>query len=131
MRDHRLALVTKLGKRLAPLALAIDGGLALAAVIKIVLTDIGHHAETQMVAGVIVDQKVIFAFSGTKPTADRLERGHKPGWVGHKYRERFGVWPNDPRVRSAIARPPSLKTKNWIVSRRITFAKAREVDAHG
>jgi DNA repair protein RadD len=24
------------------------------------------------------------------------ERGHKPGWVGHKYKERFGVWPNDP-----------------------------------
>ena len=61
------------------------------------------------------------------------ERGHKPGWVGHKYKERFGAWPNDPRVRSAIPRPPSLKTKNWIVSRRIAFAKARArgLAAHG
>jgi DNA repair protein RadD len=61
------------------------------------------------------------------------ERGHKPGWVGHKYKERFGSWPNDPRVRSAIARPPSLKTKNWIVSRQIAFANARAsgVASHG
>jgi DNA repair protein RadD len=58
------------------------------------------------------------------------ERGHKPGWVGHKYKERFGVWPNDPRVRSATPRPPSLKTKNWIVSRQIAFSKTRG-RAHG
>jgi DNA repair protein RadD len=59
------------------------------------------------------------------------ERGLKPGWVGYKFKERFGVWPNDPRVRSAIAHPPSLKTKNWIVSRQIAFAKAKERAAHG
>ena len=61
------------------------------------------------------------------------ERGHKPGWVGFKFKERFGAWPNDPRVRSAIPRPPSLKTKNWIVSRQIAFAKARAkgLAAHG
>ena len=53
------------------------------------------------------------------------ERGHKPGWVGFKFKERFGTWPNDPRVRSATPRPPSLKTKNWIVSRQIAFAKGR------
>jgi DNA repair protein RadD len=58
------------------------------------------------------------------------ERGHKPGWVSYKFKERFGVWPNDPRVRSAIPRPPSLKTRNWIVSRQIAFAKAREGVAH-
>jgi DNA repair protein RadD len=63
------------------------------------------------------------------------ERGHKPGWVGYKFKERFGDWPNDPRVRSAIPCPPSLKTKNWIVSRQIAFAKARArakgLAAHG
>jgi DNA repair protein RadD len=59
------------------------------------------------------------------------ERGHKPGWVGFKFKERFGSWPNDPRVRSATPRPPSLKTKNWIVSRQIAFAKARGRAAHG
>jgi hypothetical protein len=59
------------------------------------------------------------------------ERGHKPGWVGFKFKERFGSWPNDPRVRSATPRPASLKTKNWIVSRRVAFAKARGRAAHG
>jgi DNA repair protein RadD len=58
-------------------------------------------------------------------------QGYSDGWASHKYRERFGVWPNDPRVRCARLTPPSLKTKNWIVSRRITFAKARERLAHG
>ena len=59
------------------------------------------------------------------------ERGHKPGWIGFKFKERFGVWPNDPRVRSAFPRPPSLKTKNWVTSRAIAFAKARERVAYG
>jgi DNA repair protein RadD len=59
------------------------------------------------------------------------ERGLKPGWTGYKFKERFGAWPNDPRVRSATPRPPSLKTKNWIVSRQIAFAKARGRAAHG
>jgi DNA repair protein RadD len=58
-------------------------------------------------------------------------QGYSDGWASHKYRERFGGWPNDPRVRYARPTPPSLKTKNWIVSRRIAFAKARGVAAHG
>jgi hypothetical protein len=53
-------------------------------------------------------------------------RGYADGWVAHKFREKFGHWPNDPRVSSAKARPPSLKTSNWIRSRQIAFAKARE-----
>jgi DNA repair protein RadD len=58
-------------------------------------------------------------------------RGFNDGWASHKYRERFGIWPNDPRVKCATASAPSLKTKNWIVSRQIAFAKARERVAHG
>jgi hypothetical protein len=57
------------------------------------------------------------------------DRGYASGWVSHKYRERFGVWPNDSRIKCAAAAPPGIKTKNWIVSRRIAFAKARA--AHG
>jgi DNA repair protein RadD len=58
-------------------------------------------------------------------------RGYSDGWAAHKYRERFGVWPNDPHVRCARPTPPSLKTKNWIVSRQIARVKARERVAHG
>jgi DNA repair protein RadD len=55
------------------------------------------------------------------------DRGYSSGWAAHKYREKFGVWPNDPRIRCTTASPPSLKTKNWIVSRKIAFAKGRRI----
>jgi DNA repair protein RadD len=59
------------------------------------------------------------------------ERAYSPNWASHKFREKFGVWPNDPRIRNARPIPPSLKTKNWLVSRQIAFAKARGRVANG
>jgi len=56
-------------------------------------------------------------------------RGYAPGWIAHKFKERFGMWPNHPQVKTAAPREPSLKTKNWIRSRAIAFAKGRA--AHG
>ena len=56
------------------------------------------------------------------------ERGYTSGWASHKFKEKFGVWPNDPRVKFVVPTSPSLKTKNWVRSRQIAFAKAR---AHG
>jgi DNA repair protein RadD len=56
-------------------------------------------------------------------------RGYAPGWASHKFSERFGVWPNHPRIRTAPLREPSLKTKNWLKSRQIAYAKGRA--AHG
>ena len=58
-------------------------------------------------------------------------RGYADGWVAHKYRERFAVWPNDPRIKLGPAIAPSLATRNWVKSRQIAFAKARERVAHG
>ena len=52
-------------------------------------------------------------------------RGYAPGWVAHKFKEKFGVWPNDPRIRSGPAISPSLQTRNWILSRKIAFTKSR------
>ena len=57
------------------------------------------------------------------------DRRYVRGWAANQYRERFGVWPNDPRVRHAEPRPPSLKTSNWIRARQIAYAKGRR--AHG
>jgi hypothetical protein len=34
-------------------------------------------------------------------------RSYSPGWASHKYREKFSVWPNDPRIRSAPVLSPS------------------------
>jgi DNA repair protein RadD len=53
-------------------------------------------------------------------------RGYNDGWVSHKYRERFGVWPNLPSIRCTRPTPPSLKTKNWLLSRQIACAKGRQ-----
>jgi DNA repair protein RadD len=55
------------------------------------------------------------------------ERSYSSSWASHKYRERFGVWPNDPRIRFAPAAEPCLKTRNWLKSRQIAFAKRRRV----
>jgi len=47
------------------------------------------------------------------------QRGHKPGWVSHKYKSRFGFWPKgvggDPIE-------PSIETKAWIRSEAIKYA---------
>ena len=52
------------------------------------------------------------------------------GWAANQYPEKFGVWPNNPRVRYAQPTPPSLKTQNWILSRRIAYAKFQGRPAH-
>ena len=52
-------------------------------------------------------------------------RGYAQGWAAHKFKERFGFWPNNPRIRAASPREPFLKTTNWLRSRSIAFAKRR------
>jgi DNA repair protein RadD len=53
------------------------------------------------------------------------------GWCAHKYKEKFGVWPNLPSIRTAPPRAPSEATRGWIISRNIAFHKARGRAAHG
>lgn len=50
------------------------------------------------------------------------ERGYQPGWVAHKYRERYAVWP--PREEPE-PEPPTRKLERWIKSRQIAYAKAQ------
>lgn len=50
------------------------------------------------------------------------DKNYSPGWVAHKYREKFGVWPRN--LSESIA-PPTVKTINWIKSRTIAWAKKR------
>lgn len=49
--------------------------------------------------------------------------GYKNGWAAHKYRERFGVWPN--ALGHPSGRSPSVNTLNWIRSRNIAWAKSK------
>ena len=50
-------------------------------------------------------------------------RGYKPGWTAHKYREKFGSYPPWGTVVEPIAASPEVYS--WVKSRQIAFAKAR------
>lgn len=55
------------------------------------------------------------------------EHGYADGWMAHKYRERFGVWPNDPRVNRPDPVTPDAEVSRWVRSRMIAYAKQRAV----
>jgi len=48
------------------------------------------------------------------------EKGRQPGWISHKYKEKFGDWP---RERDVTPMPPSTAVLKWVKSREIAFAK--------
>lgn len=50
------------------------------------------------------------------------ERGYKPGWAAHKFKEKFGHWP--PRI-PIIPEAPEPAVRAWVRSRQIAYAKAR------
>lgn len=54
------------------------------------------------------------------------EHGHAAGWVAHKYRAKFGVWPNDARVRDVPPQEYSAELRSWLKSQQIRWAKSRQ-----
>jgi DNA repair protein RadD len=49
-----------------------------------------------------------------------VERGFKPGWAAHKFREKFGIWP----LRfDELPDPPGAEVRAWARSRLIAYAK--------
>lgn len=55
-------------------------------------------------------------------------RGYSEGWVSHKYRAMFDVWPRGMREVSAT---PSAELLSWLKSEQIRFAKARDKQQEG
>ena len=55
-----------------------------------------------------------------------LLKEYKPGWVQHKFREKFGTWPSDYMKQTAPASAISGTTASWIKSRFIAAAMARK-----
>jgi hypothetical protein len=51
------------------------------------------------------------------------ERGYKPGWAAHKYKERFACWPEH---RSVTPLPPNAEVRAWERHCRIRYAKAMQ-----
>lgn len=54
--------------------------------------------------------------------------GYAEGWVGHKYRSVFGVWP---KGLERIEKEPSPELQRWVMSQNIKFAKGKERNAAG
>jgi hypothetical protein len=52
-------------------------------------------------------------------------KGYAPGWASNQYKDKFGVWPNDPRVRNAPEVTPSYETLAWIRDKQMAYLKAQ------
>jgi DNA repair protein RadD len=51
------------------------------------------------------------------------ERGYKPEWVVHKFKEKFG---HSPPTRNIRPIEPSREVLSWVRSRNIAYAKAKQ-----
>lgn len=51
------------------------------------------------------------------------ERGYSTGWVSHKYKEKFGVWPN--QLNRAAMSPAGIEVLSYVKSQAIRFAKSK------
>lgn len=50
-------------------------------------------------------------------------KGYSDGWIAHKYKAKFGVWP---RGMKDFVTEPSIETLSWLRSQQIRFAKSQE-----
>jgi superfamily II DNA or RNA helicase len=51
-----------------------------------------------------------------------IERGYKPGWAAHKFKEKFGRWPPS---RNVSPIDPTLEVRSWVRSRTIAWARSQ------
>lgn len=72
------------------------------------------------------NEKVEF-MGGLKGHAEA--KGYKEGWIAHKYKEYFGVWPNDNRVKSAPPTKPNPSVSSFIRHLNIKAAKSKKAVA--
>tara|TARA_R110002012_G_scaffold63075_5_gene166117 strand:- start:5 stop:1507 length:1503 start_codon:yes stop_codon:yes gene_type:complete len=66
------------------------------------------------------NRKIEF-YAGLKGYAEN--KGFKSGWAAFKYKEKFGVWANDKRLKEATPIAPNAETKSYITSRNIAWSK--------
>ena len=56
--------------------------------------------------------------------AIKVSKGYSDGWLAHKYRAYFGVWP---KGLMAVAIEPTPEVRAFVTSQNIRFAKSKEV----
>lgn len=54
--------------------------------------------------------------------------GKTAGWVAWKYKDYYGVWPNDPKVRHAPAKECGMEVRMWIKAMNMRFVKAKAAE---
>jgi hypothetical protein len=54
-----------------------------------------------------------------------IATGKKDGWIAHTYRKKFGVFPNDPRLKGVAPIEYSDDVRKWITHQNIAFAKSQ------
>jgi superfamily II DNA or RNA helicase len=54
-----------------------------------------------------------------------IAKSYSQHWASNQYKDRFGVWPNDPRIRHAPEFRPSHETLLWIREKQMAYAKAQ------
>lgn len=86
------------------------------------LVRVGVTDETSEKHIFTMDDKRAF-YGELKTIASR--HAYKSGWIMHKFRERFGTWPNHPAIKNAPMLEPSIETLNFIKHRQIAYAKRR------
>lgn len=52
-------------------------------------------------------------------------KGYSHGWAAHKYKKKFGVWPNDKRLKKVKPKFPDPEVYNWILSGVIAYTKSK------
>jgi DNA repair protein RadD len=52
------------------------------------------------------------------------ERGYQRGWIAHKYKEKFDIWPAWGAAPEPI--PPTPEVRSWVRSRSIAYAKSQQ-----
>jgi DNA repair protein RadD len=72
--------------------------------------------------GIVYDPQTRLRWHG-QFIAIAQQRGYKAGWVAHKYKEKFGTWPQWGVFAAPI--PPSPEVLSWVRSRQIAYAKSR------
>lgn len=85
------------------------------------LTEIKRRKEHRANKEWTNDEKCRF-YAELKGYAD--DHGYKNGWSDHKYKTKFGVWPNAHKGTPPAS--PGIETKAWLTSQMIAYSKRKE-----
>jgi DNA repair protein RadD len=74
------------------------------------LVELGEEARSYQGGPTIQEQAIFYAM--LQGYRARLKPHYKPTWASCQFRDKYGFWPNDWRVRNVEPIPPDLKTLN-------------------